>query len=353
MSLAPNNLPKRTRVLAKDLIFQEKYNLTDTQIDIMAYIFNALGWAKKVDNHLVLSTKKILSDLPQIKEKTLEASLKALKDVGLIEVKMVVVPEWKNARIRGIYITSSGMSYNSSLYLPKIPVEDLEKEHLKIELKRAKEQIKFLGNQLKNMEFSMKDKPVEVEPQKEKIEPKKVEKPKIEEPKREYENLTLDEFIDNIIFEFGKNSKSICNNVGNGWLPKSTFYINSYNRLAIITPSGEYQQLKDPKKINQFWEWLYNNRDKVGVVHDFEKEVERLNQEYQNKKLKFPKNEFILDQVILLDDGFVKIKLKDIESGNMVTIVDKNKKEMKYDIENCEDIILYCEKAYREMVLMV
>ena len=350
MSLAPNNIPKRTRVLAKDLIFQEKYNLTDTQIDIMAYIFNALGWAKKIDNYLLLSTKKILSDLPQIKEKTLEASLKALKDVGLIEVKMVVVPEWNNARIRGIYITSSGMSYNSSLYLPKIPVEDLEKERLKIELERAKEKIKLLENNLKNMEFQMNNKSIEIKPKKEEIEPKVVEKPKVEELKREYENLTLDEFIDNIIFEFGKKSKPICNNIGNGWLPKSTFYINSYNRLAIITPSGEYLQLKDPQKINQFWEWLYNNRDRVGVVHNFEKEVERLNQEHQNKKLKFLKNEFLLHQVILLDDGFVKMKLKDIESGNIVTIVDKNKKEMKYDIENCEDIILYCEKAYREKV---
>ena len=42
MSKAPQNLPKRTRVLVKDILFQEKYRLTHTQMDIMSYIINAL-----------------------------------------------------------------------------------------------------------------------------------------------------------------------------------------------------------------------------------------------------------------------------------------------------------------------
>ena len=35
MSVTPKNLPKRTKVLAKDLLFQEKNFLTDTQTDII------------------------------------------------------------------------------------------------------------------------------------------------------------------------------------------------------------------------------------------------------------------------------------------------------------------------------
>ena len=34
ISITPKNLPKRTRVLSKDLIFQEKHHLTDTQSPI-------------------------------------------------------------------------------------------------------------------------------------------------------------------------------------------------------------------------------------------------------------------------------------------------------------------------------
>lgn len=41
MSQAPQNLPTRTRILVKDILFQEKYRLTHTQIDVMAYIINA------------------------------------------------------------------------------------------------------------------------------------------------------------------------------------------------------------------------------------------------------------------------------------------------------------------------
>ena len=114
----PNQLPKRTRVLVKDLLFKEKYMLTDTQLDIMAYIFNALIWSKKIGGYLILVNKKILSDLPQIGSKTLEASLKVLRDRGLIETRLISVPDWSYAQCRGILITPQGMEYNNSLYTP-------------------------------------------------------------------------------------------------------------------------------------------------------------------------------------------------------------------------------------------
>ena len=75
MSVTPKNLPKRTRILVKDLLFQEKYQLTDTQVDIMSYIFNAFTWAMKIEGFMVLTSKKIIGDLPHIGEKTLSATL--------------------------------------------------------------------------------------------------------------------------------------------------------------------------------------------------------------------------------------------------------------------------------------
>jgi DNA-binding PadR family transcriptional regulator len=118
MSVIPKNLPKRVRVLVKDLLFQEKHQLTDTQVDIMSYIFNAFVWAMKVEGYIILTSKKITDDMPQIGQKTLEASLKELENKGLIEKNVVIVPPWNNSRARGIKITSNGMEYNSSLYAP-------------------------------------------------------------------------------------------------------------------------------------------------------------------------------------------------------------------------------------------
>ncbi len=46
-------MPQRTRVLIKDLLFQEKYKLTNTQIDIMSYIFNSQTWAVNLPTLLV------------------------------------------------------------------------------------------------------------------------------------------------------------------------------------------------------------------------------------------------------------------------------------------------------------
>ena len=118
MSATPQNLPKRTRILVKDLLFQEKYTLTDTQVDIMSYIFNAFTWSMKVDGYMVLTSKKILGDLPQIGVKTLDATLRELANKGLISRSLVTVKIWRNARVRGIKISSSGMEYNSSIYTP-------------------------------------------------------------------------------------------------------------------------------------------------------------------------------------------------------------------------------------------
>jgi hypothetical protein len=56
--------------------------------------------------------------MPQIGEKTLDASLRELENRGLIERKLIKIVQWNNAKVRGIKITSQGMEYNNSLYTP-------------------------------------------------------------------------------------------------------------------------------------------------------------------------------------------------------------------------------------------
>jgi len=38
-----------------------------------------------------------------------------------------------------------------------------------------------------------------------------------------------------------------------------------YNRLIIYLPNGEAKQLIEPKKIDNFWSWLFAHPDRVGV----------------------------------------------------------------------------------------
>ncbi len=137
MSKTPNNLVKRTRVLVKDLIFQEKYSLSDKQTDVMSYIYNAISWALSFNGFMPLTNKKFAQDLPHIGLSSLEKNLKELKDMKLIEVDMIKVPEWNNATVRGIRVTPKGMEYNNHFIKPdesrviKALQEELEIERIK------------------------------------------------------------------------------------------------------------------------------------------------------------------------------------------------------------------------------
>jgi hypothetical protein len=44
-------IPQRTLVLVKDIPFQDKYKLSHTQMDLMAYFVNLSFWAINVDNY--------------------------------------------------------------------------------------------------------------------------------------------------------------------------------------------------------------------------------------------------------------------------------------------------------------
>ncbi len=357
MSAVPKKQPQRTRVLVKDLIFQETYRLTDTQVDIMSYIFNALTWAKTVMGYMPLTTKKFRGDLPQIGEKTLEASLLVLKKMELIEVDTIVMVNWHNARVRGIKITPKGMKYNSSFYSPNSQevIENLEKELHRVtnELKEIK--ISQENQEVQVQEVQVQEVQVEEYIQEERIEQTeqvkivdikpeiveiKVQEVKVEEIKELPKEEDLQTFIDNIKIEFGRTSDAICNGA-NGWLEEVEFYINSYNKLMVVVPSsGNQYQLNDPIEINKFWKWLFNNQDKVGILQDFSKlDGEILTPKYKNIEIRVNDRDYIIENIITTENG-VKIMLLD-ENDNIIPIEDNNSNNQEYPYHAFHDLIDY------------
>ena len=323
MSQAPQNLPKRTRVLVKDILFQEKYRLTHTQVDIMAYIINALNWATPVGAFFPLTNKKFHEDLPQISEKTLEEALRVLKSLELIEVQMITVKEWGNARVRGISVLPKGLEYNSSYY---------KTDEQKI-IDALKEQI--FAQKLEIRELKEQDKESETIEREEKI----LEEALLsKEESNKYDDLTFTELIDTVTKEFAKTSEPICNGL-KGWKKETTFYINSYNKLSIVTPLGEAIQVKNPVKINEFWKYLYNNKDKIGETIDFTKEltIEELKKRYigmdiviDNMKLQV----YNIEEVI----NGVKIYVQDRKTLKVATI-SQNGEDKIFTFKECEDAL--------------
>ena len=316
MSQTPQTLPKRTRVLVKDIFFQEKYSLTHTQIDIMAYIINALTWATKVGSFFPLSNKKFHQDLPQIGEKTLEEALRVLKAMELIEVEMIIVPKWNNARVRGISVLPKGLEYNSNYYRAD------EKEIIN----NLKEQLHQLQEKLKNLEA------VENETQ-------ILEEAKESEESTDYDDLSFTELVKTVTKEFGETSEPICNGV-KGWVKETKFYINSYNKLTLLSPLGEVVQLKNPVEISNFWKYLSENRHKIGDVIDFEKEltVEELNNRYSGINIELNGIKFRVHKIEEHKDG-VKVSIQNIKSKN-IAVISKDEEATVFEIEECQKVLL-------------
>lgn len=320
-ALPPKN---RTFVLVKDLIFQEQYKLSHTQTDLMAYIINSLTWAMKIGAYNVISTKKFLSDLPQISESTLEASLRTLKEMELIQVEMVAVPQWKNTFARGIKISSKGLKYNSKFYKQKekIVIEALERE-----IRELKKRVGEIDLQ---------------ESTKQSIEEEK-EKFTVQEKEMEtlYEQITdFRTFVKTVKKEFGETSAPICNAV-KGWLNATKFYINSYNKLSLKTEEGSSIQIEEAEEIEKFWIWLFKNKHRVGNVIDFKKTptLEELNARYRNKKVKLHSKEFKVYEVLESKKGF-SIEVRDDEARR-VTLRDKNQNIIYYEAGEVQKLLLH------------
>ena len=323
MSKIPQNLPKRTRVLVKDILFQEKYRLTHTQVDIMAYIINALMWATKVGAFFPVTNKKFHEDLPQISEKTLEESLRVLKAMELIEVQMIAVPKWNNAYVRGISVLPKGLEYNASYYQAK------EKEvidNLKEQMFTQKQEILELKEQLKSLEAT-------------ETESKIVEDAIEQNDGINYDDLEFTSLIKTVTKEFGATSEPICNGV-KGWKKETQFYINSYNKLTILSQLGEVAQLKNPIEISDFWQYLANNRHQIGKVIDFTTEltIDELNRRYVGMDIALNDIEFKIHKIEAFKNG-VQVSLQKSDNEN-IAMLSKNGEAIVFGFKECEKVLL-------------
>ena len=323
MSKAPEKLPKRTRVLVKDILFQEQYRLTHTQVDIMAYLFNCLTWTLKVGAFFPVTNKKFHQDLPQISEKTIEESLRALKAMELIEVQMITVPKWDNAYVRGISILPKGLEYNASFYKAD---EQVIIDNLKEQMFSKEQEIVELRKQLENIEV------VETEA---KIVEESIEK----DDGINYDDLDFKELVKSVTKEFGETSEPICNAV-DGWQKETEFYINSYNKLTISSPSGQVVQLKNPIEIGNFWKYISLHREQIGKVIDFTQKVDvnELNKRYHGMDIVLKDSKFKVHKIEEVKDG-VQVSMKNSENNN-IAMLSKDGEAIVFEVEACEKVLL-------------
>jgi len=251
-----------------------------------------------------------MSDLPAMGQKTIEASLKVLKDLELIECKMVEVSQWRgDTKYRGVKLTKKGAEYNANLVLPS---QDERVNELKKEVKELKQIIESLT-------VSNTNTPI---PQKEKI---VLSMPTVQ---------AIELFIETITKRFGKTGQSICNGVPK-WDKETTFYINSYNRLSIITPENKHKQLKDPSEIKAFWEWLSTHSSRVGKIIDFEKSptIKELESYFVGQTIILGKNIEKICEFVEVKGG-VKIRVES-QTGEVRFIIDKiTKKDKVFELSS-------------------
>jgi len=324
MSLAPN-LPKRTRSIVKDLLFQEKHNLSHSQMDLMAYLVNVPFWALAVgDDFYVITSNKIISDIPYFTTKTLEFLFKALEDKKLIERKLVKVEEWKGShQVRSVRLTEAGKLYNDHLVLPTKNKEfaELKKEYK--ELKTQKEALeKKLEEVLANVSFSEEEK----------------------EPKKYKTNQDLSTFIKETTRDFAITGEAICNCVPK-WVDSALFYINSYNKLSIKQNNEEEKQIKDASKIHAFWLWLFENQDRIGECIDLSKPLDlaEVKRKYIGVQIEINGQEAEVYNFVSGKEGVAIEVKKDKQIIRLVDMRDKSKKF--YPLELCEKMILGLQKG--------
>ena len=312
-------VPNRTQILIKDLPFQEKHKLSHSQTDLMAYLVNVTHWAINVEGYFVIATSKIRSDLPAMGQKTIEANLKVLKDLELIECKIVEVTQWRGKpKLRGVKLTQKGKEYNAKLVLPS---QDEEVKKLKLEIKELKETIK-------NLSVS----------ESEALAPKEEARLKPSVPSMPTEDK-IETFIQEVIQRFGRTSQPICNGVPK-WEKETTFYINSYNRLSVITALKEHKQLKNPLEINHFWQWLSTHSERIGDSIDFTQTptIKVLEQRFLHQRVMIGKQEKSIYEIVSVKNG-VTIKVENQEGKVGFIVNGSTQKEMVFTLKRCQEVL--------------
>ncbi len=319
--------PKRTIILVKDLLFQEKYHLSHTQTDLMAYFVNLTYWSISVDGYFVIATSKVMSDLPKMGLKTFEASLKALKDLGLVECKIVEVKQWKGKpKVRGLRLTEKGKEYNKNIILPTQDKRVRELEKKTKELERENQKLKeTIDNLTVELEEKNGEEPQETIPQ-----------PELKLPPKD----KVDDFIQETIKQFGANGKPLCN-LAPKYNKESIFYINTYNRLSVITPSNDHIQVLNPEYINYFWQWLYLNSHRIGDKIDFSitPTIKQLKDRFVNRTIKIKEEKCTIVEFAKKENGvMIKIRKENGKEGFLIDSV--TQKSKVFEFGNCQEVIL-------------
>jgi len=113
-----------------------------------------------------------------------------------------------------------------------------------------------------------------------------------------------------------------------GWQNETIFYINSYGRLALTTPTVNSQQIENPQEINKFWKWLFTNQHRVENLIDIEKikqHLKNLNQKYKNIPITINQNkQQWIEEIIPKEDKFA-INVRD--SHDRISIMVNPKRE--------------------------
>ncbi|SFV60228.1 hypothetical protein MNB_SV-12-1030 [hydrothermal vent metagenome] len=154
-----------------------------------------------------------------------------------------------------------------------------------------------------------------------------------------YDDLEFTELVKTVTKEFGETSEPICNGV-KGWQRETKFYINSYNKVSVLTPLGDSIQLKDPLDISNFWKYLDKNRHRIGEIIDYSKELtlEEINRRYIDLDI-YLNNTKLTVRKIEKFESEVRIILKNNNTGNLVAI-SRGKNNTILDLKECENILL-------------
>ncbi|SFV64813.1 hypothetical protein MNB_SV-14-1149 [hydrothermal vent metagenome] len=335
--LTPQPFQKFNYTTVIDRKFRITHGLTQTQTEVMAYLVMIIqSWKaiKIIDGYFVILTSKIKNDL-LLKEKTIEASITKLKKLDLIETKLVKVPEWSsNENFRGVKITQLGQTYSLSHYKPKIQEELTELREENRELKFKYEAILIQNEASENLNQKAIEALKKEQEQNEKImlleQELKETKEKLEiilqkenqnSSNKEEHEKDLEKFRKKIINKYAKSGEPICNCVSNqdSWGKDVKFYINSYNRVSIYTSNGEFKQLSEPKKIANFWEWLFAHQDRVGNLLDT-KNIADISHllKFEGQSVVINKNIYKIHKLIPVIGG-LKLWIQDKE-GNIQTM---------------------------------
>ena len=125
-----------------------------------------------------------------------------------------------------------------------------------------------------------------------------------------------------------------------GWEKETKFYINSYNKLTVLSLTGQVVQLENPVEISDFWEYLYRNKHQIGKVIDFTKEltIDELNHRYAKMEILIQDKKFRVYKIEKLKDG-VQVFIKNSENSK-ISMISKDGEAVVFGLENCEKVLL-------------